>query len=62
MGIIPFITMETVEAGDNCVSVWMHMPMDMCLFQIMLHMPYSRLLEREADKVGLQLAARVCGN
>lgn len=54
--------METVEAGDNCVSVWMHMPMDMCLFQIMLHMPYSRLLEREADKVGLQLAARVCGN
>ena len=25
----------------------------------MLHMPYSRMLEREADKVGLQLAAKV---
>ena len=25
----------------------------------MLHMPYSRMLEKEADKVGLQLAAKV---
>ena len=30
------------------------------LFQLMLHLPYSRKLEREADKVGLDLAARVC--
>nr|KAG5710267.1 hypothetical protein BaRGS_008983 [Batillaria attramentaria] len=27
---------------------------------IMLHMPYSRKLEKEADKVGLQLAAKAC--
>jgi Zn-dependent protease with chaperone function len=27
--------------------------------QLMLYLPYSRQLEKEADKVGIQLAARV---
>lgn len=29
------------------------------LLQIMLHLPYSRKLEAEADEVGLQLVAKV---
>ncbi|XP_041360145.1 metalloendopeptidase OMA1, mitochondrial-like [Gigantopelta aegis] len=30
------------------------------VMELMLHLPYSRKLEKEADKVGLDLAARAC--
>ncbi len=31
----------------------------LCGFQLLLHLPYSRKLELEADQVGLQLIAKV---
>jgi Zn-dependent protease with chaperone function len=38
------------------------LPTSTCLlliFQVMLHLPYSRFLEDEADRVGLEIAAKV---
>jgi len=32
------------------------------IFQVAVHLPYSRVLELEADQVGLLLAARVSKN
>ncbi|XP_076440777.1 metalloendopeptidase OMA1, mitochondrial-like [Babylonia areolata] len=42
--------------GISLVSQWFYEK----FISLMLHMPYSRMLEKEADKVGLQLAAKAC--
>lgn len=50
--------------------VWLLVPNDLAAYflhrftlstaEVLLHLPYSRLLEVEADKVGLQFTARAC--
>ncbi|KAL8622457.1 hypothetical protein ACOMHN_034122 [Nucella lapillus] len=42
--------------GFSLITQWFYEK----VINLMLHMPYSRMLEKEADKVGLELAARAC--
>lgn len=51
-------------------AIWFFMPTDGIslitqwfndkIIKLMLHLPYSRLLEKEADKIGIELTARAC--
>lgn len=42
--------------GISLISQWFYEK----FITLMLHMPYSRMLEKEADKVGSELAAKAC--